>query len=278
MRSRTCGRPSRLPRGHRRRRARPARTARAAGITADLRRPASSTRPARALRLGSSAKILTNVVTRPQLHRHTLQIRGGDTRRRPKHAPSWTCRPSGTTAGTATSGRPAFDPRRVRRLLTPSARQRRNRMTIRLLLADDQELVRSRSPRLARPRRRRGRRLGRGDEVAHHPDVALLDIEMPGLDGLAAAALLTTHLPSCRVIILTRAGLKSRIGIVLQSTSIDRYLTVRETIAMYATFYPHPRSVDEVIHLVGLEEKRDSRVLALRRSTAATRRGDCAGR
>ena len=50
---------------------------------------------------------------------------------------------------------------------------------------------------------------------------------------------------------------------MLQSTSIDRYLTVRETIAMYATFYPHPRPVDEVIHLVGLEEKRSSRVLKL---------------
>jgi ABC-2 type transport system ATP-binding protein len=60
-----------------------------------------------------------------------------------------------------------------------------------------------------------------------------------------------------------RAKLKSRIGIVLQSTSIDRYLTVRETIAMYATFYPRPRPVDEVVHLVGLEEKRNFRVLKL---------------
>jgi ABC-2 type transport system ATP-binding protein len=60
-----------------------------------------------------------------------------------------------------------------------------------------------------------------------------------------------------------RARLKSRIGIVLQSTGIDRYLTVRETIAMYATFYPHPRPVDEAIHLVGLEEKRNVRVLKL---------------
>ncbi len=60
-----------------------------------------------------------------------------------------------------------------------------------------------------------------------------------------------------------RAKLKSRIGIVLQSPGIDRYLTVRETIAMYATFYPHPRPVDEVIHLVGLEEKRSARVLKL---------------
>jgi ABC-2 type transport system ATP-binding protein len=57
-----------------------------------------------------------------------------------------------------------------------------------------------------------------------------------------------------------RAWLKSRTGIVLQSTGIDRYLTVRETIAMYATFYPHPRPVDEVIGLVGLEEKRGARV------------------
>ena len=60
-----------------------------------------------------------------------------------------------------------------------------------------------------------------------------------------------------------RARLKSRIGIVLQSTGIDRYLTVRETIAMYATFYPRPRPVDEVIRLVGLEEKRTARVLKL---------------
>ena len=60
-----------------------------------------------------------------------------------------------------------------------------------------------------------------------------------------------------------RARLKRRVGIVLQSTSIDRYLTVRETIAMYASFYPRPRPVDEVIQMVGLEEKRAARVLKL---------------
>jgi ABC-2 type transport system ATP-binding protein len=60
-----------------------------------------------------------------------------------------------------------------------------------------------------------------------------------------------------------RAALKRRTGIVLQSTGIDRYLTVRETIAMYATFYPRPRPVDEVINLVGLEEKSAVRVLKL---------------
>jgi len=60
-----------------------------------------------------------------------------------------------------------------------------------------------------------------------------------------------------------RGVLKSRIGIVPQSAGIDRYLTVRETIAMYAGFYPRPRPVDEVIELVGLEEKRNARVLRL---------------
>jgi ABC-2 type transport system ATP-binding protein len=56
------------------------------------------------------------------------------------------------------------------------------------------------------------------------------------------------------------ADLKRRIGIVLQSTGVDPYLTVRETVALYAAFYPSPRDVDEVIDLVGLAEKRQARV------------------
>jgi ABC-2 type transport system ATP-binding protein len=54
--------------------------------------------------------------------------------------------------------------------------------------------------------------------------------------------------------------LRRRIGIVLQSTGVDPYLTVRETVEMYAGYYPKPRSVHEVIEVVGLEEKRESRV------------------
>jgi ABC-2 type transport system ATP-binding protein len=57
--------------------------------------------------------------------------------------------------------------------------------------------------------------------------------------------------------------LKSRIGIVLQSTGIDPYLTVSETIDLYRSFYPNPRPVDEIVELVGLREKRDTRVLKL---------------
>jgi ABC-2 type transport system ATP-binding protein len=60
-----------------------------------------------------------------------------------------------------------------------------------------------------------------------------------------------------------RVALKKRIGIVLQSTGVDRYLTVAEVIAMYAGYYPHPRPVDEVIELVGLNEKRNARVVTL---------------
>jgi len=54
--------------------------------------------------------------------------------------------------------------------------------------------------------------------------------------------------------------LKRRVGIVLQSTGVDPFLTVRETIDQYAAFYPHPRPTEEVIEVVGLREKRDSRV------------------
>jgi ABC-2 type transport system ATP-binding protein len=59
------------------------------------------------------------------------------------------------------------------------------------------------------------------------------------------------------------ASLKSRIGIVLQSTGVEPYLTVAETVTMYAGFYPHPRPVDEVLELTGLSEKRNTRVTKL---------------
>ncbi len=60
-----------------------------------------------------------------------------------------------------------------------------------------------------------------------------------------------------------RKALKPYIGIVLQSTGIDLYLTVAEVLTMYAGYYPHPRSPEEVVELVGLGEKRDARVTTL---------------
>jgi ABC-2 type transport system ATP-binding protein len=59
------------------------------------------------------------------------------------------------------------------------------------------------------------------------------------------------------------AALRSQVGIVLQSTGIDPYLTVAESIDMYRGYYPDPRDLDEVIGLVGLDEKRESRVIKL---------------
>ena len=58
-------------------------------------------------------------------------------------------------------------------------------------------------------------------------------------------------------------ALKERIGIVLQSTGVDPYLTVWETVELYRGYYPHPRPADEIVDLVGLSEKRDTRVLKL---------------
>jgi len=53
---------------------------------------------------------------------------------------------------------------------------------------------------------------------------------------------------------------RSRIGIVLQEGSAQPELTVRETLALWAAYYPQPRSVEETIALAGLEEKADDRV------------------
>jgi ABC-2 type transport system ATP-binding protein len=58
-------------------------------------------------------------------------------------------------------------------------------------------------------------------------------------------------------------ALRSQVGIVLQSTGVDPYLTVAETVELYRGYYPSPRPLDEVIGLVGLEEKRETRVLKL---------------
>lgn len=84
---------------------------------------------------------------------------------------------------------------------------------IRLLVADDQALVRGALVALL------GlesdievvAEVGRGDEVVDaarsaRPDVALLDVDMPGLDGIAAAAALTNALPQCKVLMVTTFG------------------------------------------------------------------------
>ncbi len=58
-------------------------------------------------------------------------------------------------------------------------------------------------------------------------------------------------------------SLRSRVGIVLQDTGSEAYLTVREVLQRTAGYYEQPRGVDEVVALVGLEEKADARVKVL---------------
>jgi two-component system response regulator DesR len=84
---------------------------------------------------------------------------------------------------------------------------------IRVLLAEDQGMVREALATLLGLEHdiEVVAQVGRGDEVVPAaleacPDVALLDIEMPGADGLTAAAALRQALPSCRTLILTTFG------------------------------------------------------------------------
>jgi ABC-2 type transport system ATP-binding protein len=56
---------------------------------------------------------------------------------------------------------------------------------------------------------------------------------------------------------------RERIGIVLQSNRLDPYLTVRESLGLYAGYFRAPRPVGEVISLVGLEGKAENRASKL---------------
>ena len=83
----------------------------------------------------------------------------------------------------------------------------------RLLLADDQTLIREALAALLsfEPDMEVVAQVGRGDEVVkaaaeHDVDVALLDIEMPGMDGLAAAGQLHRAQPEVKIVILTTFG------------------------------------------------------------------------
>jgi two-component system response regulator DesR len=98
---------------------------------------------------------------------------------------------------------------------------------IRVLLAEDQTMVRG---ALAALLALAGdievvAEAARGDEVvpralATQPDVALLDIEMPGGDGLTAAAALHEQVPNCRVLILTTFGRPGYLRRALESGAV----------------------------------------------------------
>jgi ABC-2 type transport system ATP-binding protein len=67
---------------------------------------------------------------------------------------------------------------------------------------------------------------------------------------------------------------RERIGLVLQESELDPNLTVRETVALFASFYPSPLRVDETIELAGLGDQRDARIGTL--SGGQRRRADVA--
>jgi two-component system response regulator DesR len=84
---------------------------------------------------------------------------------------------------------------------------------IRVLIAEDQAMIRGALAALlsTEPDIEVVAQVERGDRVVEEalraqPDVALLDIEMPGQDGITAAADLRSKLPTCRVLILTVFG------------------------------------------------------------------------
>lgn len=84
---------------------------------------------------------------------------------------------------------------------------------IRLLLADDQALVRGALAALLglEPDLEVVAEVGSGDQVVdavgeHRPDVALVDVEMPGMDGISATAAVRDAFPDTRVLIVTTFG------------------------------------------------------------------------
>ena len=100
-------------------------------------------------------------------------------------------------------------------------------MTVRVLLAEDQAMVRGALSALLTLEDdiEIVAEASRGDEVLPAaldtlPDVALLDIEMPGGDGLEAAAVLHERLPSCLVVILTTFGRSGYLRRAMESGAV----------------------------------------------------------
>lgn len=98
---------------------------------------------------------------------------------------------------------------------------------IRVLLAEDQAMVRGALAALLSREQdiEVVAEVARGDEVmgaafATRPDVALLDIEMPGGDGLAAAQALRKALPSCHCVILTTFGRSGYLRRAMESGAV----------------------------------------------------------
>ncbi len=139
---------------------------------------------------------------------------------------------------------------------------------IRVLLAEDQAMVRGALAALL------GREqdievvaeVARGDEVvqaalANQPDIALLDIEMPGGDGLAAAQALRKALPACRSVILTTFGRSGYLRRAMESGAVGFLLKdapAAELAVALRRVMKGERVVDPELALSALSSPRDS--------------------
>ena len=148
------------------------------------------------------------------------------------------CRPAGAGvyAGRRPGGRPTCAPgQRTLSLSRGTAHPEPGRrdgfaggmLMIRVLLAEDQAMVRGALAALLSREQdiEVVAEVARGDEVveaalATQPDVALLDIEMPGGDGLAAAQALREALPTCRSVILTTFGRSGYLRRAMESGAV----------------------------------------------------------
>jgi two-component system response regulator DesR len=135
---------------------------------------------------------------------------------------------------------------------------------IRVLLAEDQAMVRGALAALLRLEEdiEVVSEVARGDEVVKaalksRPDVALLDIEMPGLDGLRAARELHKSSPSCRIVILTTFGRSGYLRQAMESGAVGFLLKdapAAELAAAIRRIVAGERVVDPELALSALSE------------------------
>ena len=135
---------------------------------------------------------------------------------------------------------------------------------IRVLLAEDQAMVRGALAALLRLESDIAvvAEVARGDAVvstalATQPDVALLDIEMPGGDGLQAAQALRAALPACRVVILTTFGRSGYLHRAMESGAVGFLLKdapAAQLVVAIRRVYAGERVVDPDLALAALSE------------------------